>query len=430
MSGHAGYSGRSLEILRANGVSVGDSVTVHSDMTYRGIVMPRYEHGDDVHIVLKLDSGYNVGLEVSGIQKISKSAEEGQKSAEPAGQARKTEGLPGILLLSTGGTIASRVDYRTGAVTPVLTAEQINSSVPEVSQIANIDAEVLFSEYSENMVPEHWLAIARKISENADSGYAGIIVAHGTDTMHYTSSFLSFALAGFPVPIVLVGSQRSSDRASSDAALNLIGAARLITECGTPGVYIAMHQDESDGNTACHAGTRVRKSHTSKRGAFHTIGGEPAFVVTESGITRNVSGDYYDADGFEPKIHLDERVALVKYHPGYDPKTIDWIIQNGYRGIIFEGTGLGHVGRTMYEAVGRAAERGLFLGMTSQCIDGRVRMTVYESGRDLLDLGITPLEDMSPEVALVKAMWAMGGTQDGNDIGAVMLDRVASEMTP
>lgn len=430
MSGHAGYSGRSLEILRASGVSVGDSVTVHSDMTYRGIVMPRYEHGDDVHIVLKLDSGYNVGLEVSGIQKISKSAEEGQKSAEPAGQAEKTEGLPGILLLSTGGTIASRVDYRTGAVTPVLTAEQINSSVPEVSQIANIDTEVLFSEYSENMAPEHWLAIARKISENADSGYAGIVVAHGTDTMHYTSSFLSFALAGFPVPIVLVGSQRSSDRASSDAALNLIGAARLITECGTPGVYIAMHQDESDGNTACHAGTRVRKSHTSKRGAFHTIGGEPAFVVTESGITRNVSGDYYGTDGFEPKIHLDERVALVKYHPGYDPRAIDWIIQNGYRGIIFEGTGLGHIGRTMYGAVRRAAENGLFLGMTSQCIDGRVRMTVYESGRDLLDLGITPLEDMIPEVALVKAMWAMGGTQDGNDIGAVMLNKVASEMTP
>ena len=152
--------------------------------------------------------------------------------------------------------------------------------------------------------------------------------------------------------------------------------------------------------------------------------------MTESGITRNFSGDYYGVDGFEPKIHLDERVALVKYHPGYDPKTIDWIIQSGYRGIIFEGTGLGHIGRTMYEAVGRAAESGLFLGMTSQCIDGRVRMTVYESGRDLLDLGITPLEDMVPEVALVKAMWAMGGVRDGNDIGEVMLSKVASEMTP
>ncbi len=429
MPRYTGYAGRSLEILRSGGVSVGDSVTIHSDMTYRGIVMPRYEHGDDTHIVLKLESGYNVGLKVSGIQGISKNPEK-PESAKPAEPAGKTDGLPGVLLLSTGGTIASRVDYRTGAVTPVLTAEQINSSVPEVSRIANIDTEVLFSEYSENIVPEHWLGIARRISAYADSGYAGIIVAHGTDTMHYTSSFLSFALAGFPVPIVLVGSQRSSDRASSDAALNLIGAARFITECGRQGVYVAMHQDESDGNIACHAGTRVRKSHTSKRGAFHTIGGEPAFVVTESGITRNFSGDYYGVDGFEPKIHLDERVALVKYHPGYDPKTIDWIIQSGYRGIIFEGTGLGHIGRTMYEAVGRAAESGLFLGMTSQCIDGRVRMTVYESGRDLLDLGITPLEDMVPEVALVKAMWAMGGVRDGNDIGEVMLSKVASEMTP
>lgn len=443
MSGRAGgYSGRSLEVLRASGVSVGDSVTIRSDTaTHRGIVMPRYEHGDDAHIVLKLDSGYNVGLKVSDIQKINKNpaAANGAESAgggegegeQQQQQAKKTEGLPGILLLSTGGTIASRVDYRTGAVTPILTAEQINSSVPEVSQIANIDTEVLFSEYSENMMPEHWLAIAKRISACAGSGYAGIIVAHGTDTMHYTSSFLSFAVAGFPVPVVLVGSQRSSDRASSDAALNLIGAARFITECGEPGVYVAMHQDGNDGSIACHAGTRVRKSHTSKRGAFHTIGDKPAFVVTETGITRNAGGGgYYGVDGFKPRIHLDQRVALVKYHPGYDPRHLDWIVENGYRGIIFEGTGLGHVGRAMYEAVGRAAEKGLFLGMTSQCIDGRVRMTVYESGRDLLDLGITPLEDMIPEVALVKAMWAMGAARDGNDIRSAMLEKVASEMTP
>ncbi len=427
----SGYRGRSLELLSSSGVSVGDSVTVHSDMTYRGIVMPRYEHGDDAHIVLKLDSGYNVGLEISSIQSISRNQEEVQETAEPARPVGKTEGLPGILLLSTGGTIASRVDYRTGAVTPVLTAEQINSAVPEVAKIANIDTEVLFSEYSENVVPGHWLKMAEAASRHADSDYAGIIIAHGTDTMHYTSSFLSFALAGFPIPIVLVGSQRSPDRASSDAALNLIGAARFITKRRTPGVYIAMHQDRSDGDVSCHAGTRVRKNHTSSRGAFQTIGGEPAFVVTGSGITRNLSGDYYDVDGFRPRIHLDERVALVKYHPGYGPKMIDWMIQNEYRGIIFEGTGLGHIGDTMYEAVGRAADSGMFLGMTSQCIDGRVRMTVYESGRDLLNLGIIPLEDMIPETALVKAMWAMGGTKEGNnDIRDIMLSKVASEITP
>ena len=172
------------------------------------------------------------------------------------------------MLLSTGGTIASKVDYRTGAVTPILTAEELNSSVPELATIANIDAEVLFSEYSENIMPEHWLKIAEKIKEFSKSDYTGIIIAHGTDTMHYTSSFLSFALAGFPIPIVLVGSQRSSDRASSDAALNLIGATKFIIESNTKGIYVVMHQDENDDTIACHLGTRVRKNHTSKRGAF------------------------------------------------------------------------------------------------------------------------------------------------------------------
>ncbi len=431
MREYGGYEKESRDFLLSNNLAIGDFVTVDSDTKkYRGLIMMRYEHGDDRHIVLKLDSGYNVGVEISSIQSITKNPET-QKPAEPVRPIGRTEGLPEILMLATGGTIASKVDYRTGAVTPVLTADQINSAVPEVARIANIDTEVLFSEYSENVVPGHWLKMAEAVNRHTNSDYAGIIIAHGTDTMHYTSSFLSFALAGFPVPIVLVGSQRSPDRASSDAALNLIGAARFITECRTPGVYIAMHQDRSDGNIACHAGTRVRKNHTSSRGAFQTIGGKPAFVVTETGITRNLSGGYYGVDGFRHRIHLDEKVALVKYHPGYDPKMIDWMIQNEYRGIIFEGTGLGHIGRTMYEAVGRAADSGMFLGMTSQCIDGRVRMTVYESGRDLLNLGIIPLEDMIPETALVKAMWAMGGTQKGNNnIKDIMLSKVASEMTP
>ena len=169
--------------------------------------------------------------------------------------------------LSTGGTIASKIDYRTGAVTPVLTAEELNSSVPELGKIANIDTKVLFSEYSENIMPEHWLKIAETVKEYSKSDYSGIIIAHGTDTMHYTSSYLSFSLAGFPIPIVLVGSQRSSDRASSDAALNLIGAIKFLIKSKTNGIYVAMHQDENDETIACHIGTRVRKNHTSKRGA-------------------------------------------------------------------------------------------------------------------------------------------------------------------
>ena len=428
MSEYRGYSGNSLGFLKSNQIVVGDAVNILGDVEYSGIIMPRYEHRDDKHIVLKLKNGYNIGLETSSIKKIEK-VKTIEKPLEKIKPQEKMEGLPKILLLSTGGTIASKIDYRTGAVTPVLTAEELNSSVPEIGKIANIDTEVLFSEYSENIRPEHWLKIAHKINEYSNSDYVGIIVAHGTDTMHYTSSFLSFALAGFPIPIVLVGSQRSSDRASSDAALNLIGATRFIKECRTKGVYIAMHHDKSDDGVACHIGTRVRKNHTSKRNAFQTIGNHPAFIIRENQIQKNISEKIFKVDKFQPRIHLDTKVALVKYHPGFDPNILENIIEMGYKGIIFEGTGLGHIGNTMYESVKKARENNVFLGMTSQCIDGRVRMTVYESGRDLLNLGIIPLEDMIPEVALVKAMWAIGNFEDMENIKNVMLDNIALEIS-
>ena len=428
MPEYTGYVGRSLEFLKSNDIAVGDTVKLVGDLTYSGIIMPRYEHSDDKHIVLKLGSGYNVGLEIDKLEKIEKLFTSG-KSIDTFQKLEENPSLPKVLLLSTGGTIASKVDYRTGAVTPILTAEELNLSVPELAKIANIDTEVIFSEYSENIVPDHWLQIAKKLIEYSNSDYSGIIIAHGTDTMHYTSSFLSFALAGYPIPIVLVGSQRSSDRASSDAALNLIGATKFLVECKTNGVYVIMHHNESDETIACHFGTRVRKNHTSKRSAFQTIGGDPAYIIINNKIQRNVKDDFFKVKEFKPKINLDTKVALVKYHPGYDPRLLDKIIDMGFKAIIFEGTGLGHIGKTMYDCVKKAQAKDIFLGMTSQCIDGRIGMTVYESGRDLLDLGIIPLENMIPEVALVKAMWALGNSQDNEEIKKIMLENIASEMS-
>lgn len=427
MSEFQGYTGNGLEFLKRNNLRVGDSVKVLSDLTFYGIIMPRYEHTDDKHIVIKMKSGYNVGIEIENIKKIEKISHNEHKP-EPTEKVKKDHRLPKILLLSTGGTIASKVDYRTGAVTPILSAEELNSSVPELAEIANIDTVALFAEYSENITPTHWVKIANKLNEYVNSDYVGIIIAHGTDTMHYTSSFLSFALAGYPIPIALVGSQRSPDRASSDAALNLIGATQFLIECNTNGIFVVMHNDESDDTIACHLGTRVRKNHTSKRGAFQTVGGEPAFIVINKKIEKNMSHDFFSEKKFMPKVNVDTKVALVKYHPGYSPEILENIIESGYKGIIFEGTGLGHIGKTMYDSIKKAKERKIFLGMTSQCIDGRVRMTVYESGRDLLNLGIIPLEDMIPEVALVKAMWTIGNF-DSNEIKDVMLKNIASEMS-
>ena len=426
MSELKGYKGKIRDFLIANKVDVGDLVKITSELTYSGILMPRYESGDESHIVLKLKSGYNIGIEFEKIEKLEKTGER-QSNNENSQTIEKNEELPKILLLSTGGTIASKVDYRTGAVTPALSAAELYEAVPEIAKIANVDAEVLFSEYSENLQPEHWLEIAKKLDSIVDSDYVGVIIAHGTDTMHYSSAFLSFALSGFKKPITLVGSQRSSDRPSSDAALNLIAATKFLVTTKSKGVFVVMHQNESDDAVACHLGTRVRKNHTSKRSAFQTVGSEPAFVVYEDKILENMKNSFFSENEYNPRINLDTKVALIKYHPGFNPEIIESLIKLEYRGIIFEGTGLGHVGRTMYDSIKKAKENGIFLGMTSQCIDGRVSMTVYESGRDLLDMGIIPLENMIPEVALVKAMWVLGNSNSDDEIKNMMLENYSSE---
>jgi glutamyl-tRNA(Gln) amidotransferase subunit D len=409
-------------------VEVGDLVKITSELTFSGILMPRYESGDESHIVLKLKSGYNIGIEFEKIEKLEKIGK-AETVSENSQTIEKNGRLPKILLLSTGGTIASKVDYRTGAVTPALSASELYEAVPEIAEIADVDAEVLFSEYSENLQPEHWLEIAKKVDSVADSDYAGIIIAHGTDTMHYSSAFLSFALSGFKKPITLVGSQRSSDRPSTDAALNLIAAAKFLVKTESTGVFVVMHQNESDDTIACHFGTRVRKNHTSKRSAFQTVGTEPAFVIYEDEILKNTQKEFFNVNDYNPKINLDKKVALVKYHPGFDSGIIESLVKLQYRAIIFEGTGLGHVGKTMYDSIRKAKESGMFLGMTSQCIDGRVSMTVYESGRDLLDMGITPLENMIPEVALVKAMWVSGNSRSYDEMKKMMLENYSSEFS-
>lgn len=404
----SGYRGRVLRLLERYGANVGDRIQISSPKPCAGVVMPRYHHYDDSHIVLKLDSGYNVGVSVLDIEWIS--VLEGpppESPPPPSPEVRK--GLPDVLLVSTGGTIASHVDYRTGAVTPALDAAQLGDSMPEMYRMANVYPLNLISEYSENITPEHWVQMARAIHRERDN-YDGIIVAHGTDTMHYTAAYLSFALAGCDTPIILTGSQRSPDRASSDAAMNLAGAVSAIASKIPRGVYVAMHHTRSDDIVALHYGTRVRKNHASRRDAFHAIFGEPACLVRDGEVELATRGDYWGGVEYRPVLSVNRGAALVKYHPGYDVRMLERL-SAGCGAVILEGTGLGHVGREAYGAVKSMVRRGTFVGMTSQCIGGRVRMTVYESGRDLLDMGVVPLY-MIPETALVKAMWALSHSKN------------------
>ncbi len=427
MSVLKGYHGKSFSLLNENKISVGDSIQIDGDISYDGILMPRYENSDDNHIVIKLKNGYNIGVNLEQIKSIKMISPRKEVTTSDEIIQNDTK-LPKILLLSTGGTIASKIDYRTGAVTPVLTAAELSHIIPEIKRMASIDAEVLFSEYSENLQPENWKKIAEKIHEFTDSDYEGIIIAHGTDTMQYTASFLSFALSGFTKPIVLVGSQRSSDRPSSDAALNLISAVKFIVDSNTKGIFVCMHNDESDEKVACHIGTRVRKNHTSKRSAFETIGNKPAFLISKDKIENNLKVEIFKNKEYVPRLNYDSKAILLKYHPGFDPKLLDFVIDSGYKAIIFEGTGLGHVGKNLYDSIKKAKEMGIFMGMTSQCIEGKTRMTVYESGRDLLNYGVTPLGDMIPETALVKAMWTTGNF-DNVDVKKIMISNISLEIS-
>ena len=428
----SGYLGEALRALSQAGAKIGDRIKVKtSRRTVEGILMPRIRLGDRECIVVKLPNGYNIGVKADK-QTVVEVLERKEALKEPElPPPRENPELPLVEVIGTGGTIASRVEYRTGAVFPSLSTEELYRAVPELAEIARIRAKVLYSILSENMTPQHWSAIARAVAEAFKREAAGVVIAHGTDTMGYTAAALSFALREIPAPVILVGSQRSSDRPSSDAALNLMGAVRAAAHAPFAEVAVAMHEWISDEAIALHRGTKVRKLHTSRRDAFKSVNAKPIArilggeiqMLTSQVRPRRPEVEVKLAAEFEPKV------ALVKFHPGFNPEILDWYVDKGYRGIILEGTGLGHVSEACYPAIKRAVEEGLLVGMTSQCLWGRVRLTVYETGRVLLSLGVLPLDDMLPETAMVKAMWVLAQTRNLEEAKALMLENLAGEFS-
>lgn len=427
-----GYKGLALKLLLEAGAGIGDLIRiVRDDMTLEGVLIPRFEYSDDRHIVIKIRSGYNVGIEVSPSTKVIRLGPEAKPAFVPPPPPEQRPGLPRVSIIGTGGTIASRVDYRTGAVRPVMSASDLYSVIPELAEIAVIDTEILFNIFSEDMTPRHWSAMAEAVARHVRGGVQGVVVAHGTDTMGYSAAALSFALQNLPVPVILVGAQRSGDRPSSDAALNLIGAVLAASRAPFAEVSVAMHETPSDESIVLHRGTRVRKCHTSRRDAFKSINAKPLARIVGDKIIM-LTDEYRPRDPnreFTLKPKFDERVALIKHYPGLNPEVIDWYVSRGYRGIVFEGTGLGHVCRELFPAIKRAVESGVVVAMTSQCIWGRVNMNVYSTGRDLLAIGVVPLSDMLAETALVKMMWCLAQTNDPEEVKKLLLTNIAGELS-
>lgn len=431
--GLPGYRGAALKALVEAGVKVEDLVRLRrGGEVYEGILFRRSEYDDEGHIVIKLRSGYNVGVRVTEDLVIERLGEGARAAFTPPPMPQTNPELPRVSILSTGGTIASRVDYRTGAVTPAFSAMDLYSVVPELSAVALVETEELFSIFSEDMTPGHWTALAKAVARHIEAGAQGVVVAHGTDTMGYTAAALSFALQGLPVPIVLVGAQRSSDRPSSDAALNLMAAVKAAAEAPFAEVVVAMHADPSDETVLLHRGVKVRKCHTSRRDAFKSVNADPLAAVRRGEVKMLAEGYRRRDPGMrlEVKPEFDERAALLKFHPGLSPVLIDFLVGEGYRGMVLEGTGLGHVSERYHEALRRAASKGVFLGMTSQCLWGRVNMNVYYTGRDLQAMGVVPLGDMLPETAVVKLMWALAQAEETEGVREIMLTDVAGEISP
>ncbi len=427
-----GYKGKALQVLEKVGAKIGDIVRIaKAGENYEGILIPRSESADDEHIVIKLKSGYNVGICIDSTTTVEKIGVGVKPTFISPPLPEQELGLPRIAVISTGGTIASRVDYRTGAVRPALSASDLYSVVPELSKIATMDAEILFSLYSENITPKNWSEMAKKVAKHIDKGETGAVVAHGTDTLGYTAAALSFALQDLPVPVVLVASQRSADRPSSDAATNLIGAVRAAASAPFAEVVVAMHETISDKTIVFHRGTKVRKCHTSRRDAFKSINATPIARMENENVKMLVK-DYRERNPsrkLKLKPDFDEKAALVKFYPGLNPQIIDWYVNKGYRGIILEGTGLGHVGNRCFPLLRNALEKGMIVAMTSQCIWGRLGMNVYDTGRDLLTIGVLPLEDMLPETALVKLMWVFGQTTDNEEAKTLLTRNINHEIS-
>ena len=401
----------------------GDRVKVVKDgKEFFGVLMP----SATAYVVIKLDSGYNVGFAPEGL-KISLVEKGAPVTAKRLPRPVRPE-LPRLSIISTGGTIASKIDYRTGAVTSQFDAEDIIDAIPGLAEIADIEGMVLYNILSENMQPELWSELAVCVYNKVRAGAYGVLVTHGTDTLGYSAAALSFMLQ-VPVPVMLVGSQRSADRPSSDNVVNATCAAVAATS-DLAGVFTVMHEDASDDTCLVHLGTRTKKMHTSRRDAFRSVNAEPVARVNYQERSLRFLTDRIGRGSYELSVRpkIEPKCALIKFFPGANPNIMNFYLEQGYKGLVIEGTGLGHVMSEWVPYVKEATE-AIPVVMTSQCVYGTVCDRVYDTGRDLLKAGIIEGDDMLSETALVKLMWVLGQTSDREEIGQRMKTNIAGEIT-
>jgi glutamyl-tRNA(Gln) amidotransferase subunit D len=411
------------EKLKAINAETGDIIRVaRNNEQHEGVLMPHHEFSDDEIITIKLKTGYNIGIAVDKKTEITLIQKQHtiEKSIK---QIPFDQEKPTISIIGTGGTIACYVDYRTGAVHPASSAEELAFSVPEIFNLCNVKSQVAYQMLSENIEVSHWQTLAESIAKELNSGAAGVVIPHGTDTLGYTSAALSFLLKNLSGPVVLVGAQRSSDRPSSDAAQNLIAAATVAATSDIGEVVVVMHGEISDTVSTIHRGTKVRKFHTSRRDAFQTVNDIPLGKVENNSITLQAPYRKKTKGPVTTDTLIEEDVAILYFYPGMKPQEIP-----KKKGIVLAGTGLGHVSTKLLSRIRTLIKDGSVIVMTSQCLFGRTNMRVYSSGRDLIKTGVLSGEDMLPETAYVKLMWVLAHAKTKQEVESLMMTNIAGEI--
>lgn len=428
-------------LLKSKKIKVGDRTRlVKGKLLYEGILMPRIGLGDPSTIVIKLDNGYNIGIKFDKTVKLKLLKKGKPIKFRPAKLTVKKDPTKAtVSILGCGGTIASRIEYTTGAVYPAFSPADLLLSFPELKDIANIKGRKLFDLLSEDLTPSHWQIIAREIEKEIKSKADGIILMHGTDTIHYTSAALSFMLQNLPVPVVLVGAQRSSDRGSSDNLVNLVSAVTA-AKSDIAEVMVCMHGSMSDDFCYLHQGTKVRKLHTSRRDAFQSVNVLPyAKIFYPEKRIEYLRTDYNKREKRAVKIDdkLNPNVCLINIYPGIKPEFID-SLSKFYEGIVIAGTGLGHVPsnpfndkftRSLIPNLKNLIDSGIPVVIAPQTIFGRLDMNVYTAGRMLEEIGVIGNYcDWLPETALIKLMFVLGHTKDMKKMKEMMLTNLAGEI--
>lgn len=448
------YSPEIESLLVSKKIKVGDRVRVTTKLgTHDGILLPRIEMGDISSLVLKLDNGYNIGIHFDTSDKTDKSMqikklEGGAKlGVIPSVSVKSRPGLPDVSFIATGGTIGTHVDYKTGAVFMSRKPEEIIATTPELQDIANIKVvPAPFTAASEDMNHIHWGQLAEIVAKELNKGRRGAIVTHGTDCLHFTSAALSFMLKDLHKPVAVVGAQRSPDRGSFDGIMNLICSGHFAGHSNIGEVAIVMHATTNDDFCFAHRGTKVRKMHASRRDAFRSINELPLAKIWPNGkieITNNNFRQFDEGKKVSADTAFEPKVAIVKAYPGSDPQIIDWYADEGFRGIVIEATGLGHVptgesgtnvgqfdpNMSWIPRIKSAIERGIVVVVTSQTLYGRVHPFVYRNLRLLYNTGTVFGEDMLPETAYVKLGWLLGHEKDFDKVRSMMQTNIAGEIT-